>query len=83
MSRRSGPDLLQQIKRIIASYPDAPADLEEYHWITVPRTWEHLTVPTEDLLGVIIEPRHEDRHGGAGFRVGWNEAERVAALWML
>lgn len=83
VTRRSRPDLLRQIKRIVASYPDAPPGLEDYTWVSVPRTWEHLTVPTEDFRGLIIEPRHEDRHGGVGFRVGWNEAEQVAALWML
>jgi len=83
VSRRSRPDLLPQIKRIIASYPDAPPDLVEYAWVTVPRSWEHLTVPTGDQRAVIIEPRHEDRHGGIAFRVGWNEPEKVAALWML
>lgn len=76
-------DLLPQIKRIIASYPDAPAGLEDYTWFSVPRTWEHLTVPTGDRREVIIEPRHQDQHAGVGFRVGWNEAEEVAALWML
>lgn len=83
MSRRSRPDLLQQIKRIIASYPDAPEGIGGYAWISVPRSWEHLTVPTGERREVIIEPRHEDRHGGVAFRVGWNESEEVVALWML
>ena len=83
MSRRSRPNLLPQIKRIVASYPDAPAGIEDYTWMSVPRSWEHLTIPTEEMGGVIIEPRHEDRHGGIAFRVGWNEAEEVAALWLL
>lgn len=83
MTRRSRPEILPQIKRIIASYPDAPEGIEEYTWHSVPRSWEHLTVPVAERRQVIIEPRHEDRHGGVGFRVGWSEAEQVAALWML
>jgi hypothetical protein len=79
----SRSDLLPRIKRIVASYPDAPAGLEDYTWLSVPRSWEHLTVPTADRREIIIEPRHQDQHAGVGFRVGWNEAEQVAALWML
>jgi len=74
--------LLEQIKRIIATYPDAPEGIADYTWLSVPRYWEHLLVPTEGHE-VIIEPRHQDQHAGVGFRVGSNESERVAALWML
>ena len=48
--------------------------------MSVPRYWESLRVPG---VGSVIEPRHEDRHGGVSFRVGWNVSERMVALWIL
>jgi hypothetical protein len=64
---------------VVSSFPDAPPDLLDYDWMSVPRYWESATVPR----GGRIEPRHEDRHGGVSFRVGWSERDRVAALWIL
>ncbi|MBI4409356.1 MAG: hypothetical protein HY561_06580 [Gemmatimonadetes bacterium] len=82
MTKRFATDLAEALKRLAADYPDAPADLDEYFWLSVPKYWECVTVP---IIGrdVRIAPRHEDRHGGVGFKVGWNVEERVAALWIL
>jgi hypothetical protein len=81
MARRRVPyeQIVQSIKGVVSSFPDAPADLSEYDWMSVPRYWESVNVP----LGGRIEPRHEDRHAGVSFRVGWSERDRVAALWMV
>lgn len=82
-ARSERPDLLERIKRVVAAYPDAPAGIEEYDWLSVPKYWDHLRVPTEQAREVLVEPRHDDQHAGQRFRVGWSEAERVAALWLL
>jgi len=71
---------LERIKRVVAGYANAPVGIEEYLWLSVPKYWESVRVPG---AGQIIEPRHEDRHGGVSFRVGWSVSERVAALWIL
>ena len=68
------------IKRVVAGYQNAPDGIEEYTWMSVPRYWESLRVP---CVGSVIEPRHEDRHGGVSFRVGWSVSERMVALWIL
>jgi len=81
--RRRRPDVLARIRKVVAGYPDAPADIEEYTWLEVPRYWESLTVPVGEGREIRIEPLHEDRHGGVAFRVGWNEQERIAAVWIL
>lgn len=71
---------LEGIKRVVAGYRNAPAGIEDYTWMSVPRYWESVRVPG---AGSMIEPRHEDRHGGVAFRVGWNVNERVVAIWIL
>jgi hypothetical protein len=76
-------DQLARIKRLVADYPDAPAQIEQFHWFTVPRYWDHLRVPLGSGRAVLIHPRREDQHGGLRFRVGWNAEERIAALWLL
>jgi hypothetical protein len=76
-------DVLERIKRLVATYPDAPAGIEHYTWFEVPRYWESLVVPVGDRRRVRIVPRHEDRHAGVAFRVGWDEAEQIAAVWIL
>ncbi|MBI4541110.1 MAG: hypothetical protein HY704_16535 [Gemmatimonadetes bacterium] len=78
-----GSELMAELKALAAEDADAPAGIEDYTWITVPRYWESVKVPTADGREVMIVPRREDRHGGLAFRVGWNEEERVAALWIL
>ena len=77
--RTTQAQLLASIRGVIAGYPDAPADLLTYEWFSVPRYWESVTVPRSGR----IEPRHEDRHSGIAFKVGWSERDRVAALWIL
>lgn len=72
--------LLATIKRVVAGYRNAPAEIERYTWLRAPRAWDRLAIPG---AGCFVEPRHEDRHAGVAFRVGWNEAEQVAALWIL
>ena len=72
--------LLEGIKDVVADYGNAPPDIRAYTWLAAPKYWDALAVPG---TGRLIEPRHEDRHGGVAFRVGWSEAERVVALWML
>jgi hypothetical protein len=79
MKRPANEELIERIKDVVAGYPDAPADLRSYDWFTVPRYWDGFRVP----LGEHIEPRHEDRHGGIAFRVGWSVPDRAAALWIL
>jgi hypothetical protein len=72
--------LLATIKRAVAGYSNAPAGIEQYTWLRAPRAWDRLAIPGS---GCSVEPRHEDRHAGVAFRVGWNDAERVAVLWIL
>jgi hypothetical protein len=76
---RSHEDLVESIKTVVAGYPNAPDDLVSYDWFAVPRYWTSFTVPR----GARIEPRHEDRHAGVSFRVGWSVPDRAAALWIL
>jgi hypothetical protein len=78
--RASEAELIASIQRVVAGYRNAPADLVDYTWLTAPKTWDRLAIPGADRF---VEPRHEDRHAGIAFRVGWNESERVAALWIL
>lgn len=81
MKRTPGSDrLLERVKDVVAGYSNAPDDIRGYTWLSVPKYWESLAVPG---TGRIIEPRHEDRHGGVAFRVGWIESERVVGLWIL
>ncbi len=81
---RKNPARLQaQIKKVVASYPDAPRGIEHFTWLSVPKYWESLRVPNPGGRELRIVPRHEDQHGGALFRVGWDEEERVVALWIL
>lgn len=80
--RRGGTSedqLLNGIRQVVSQYPNAPADIAEYRWMLAPRYWDRLAVPR----GHEIEPRHEDRHGGVSFRVGWSEADRVVGVWIL
>lgn len=72
-------ELLESIKKVVAGYRNAPDDIQDYTWLTAPKYWDCLKVPGAGL----IEPRHEDRHAGVSFRVGWSEPDRVAALWIL
>ncbi len=81
--RKNPAERLAHIKKVVASYPDAPKGIEHYTWLSVPSYWESLRVPTAGQREVRITPRHEDQHGGVLFRVGWDEAEQVAALWIL
>jgi hypothetical protein len=76
-------DVLEQIKRVVADYPDAPAGIEDYSWFSVPRYWESLAIPGARRRDQRLVPLHEDRHGGIAFKVGWDEEERVAAVWLL
>jgi hypothetical protein len=76
----SNQQLLEKIKDVVAGYSNAPDDLRGYTWLSAPKYWDSLAVPGTDRM---IEPRHEDRHGGVAFRVGWSESERVAAIWIL
>ena len=71
---------MRSIRRVVAGYRNAPADIEQYTWLTAPRYWDRLAVPGGNCS---VEPRHEDRHAGVSFRVGWNERERAAVLWIL
>lgn len=80
---KSPADVLERIKRVVASYADAPPDIEDYAWFEAPRYWESLVIPLGERRRVRIIPRHEDRHAGVAFRVGWDERERVAAVWIL
>ena len=68
------------IKGVVASYSNAPEGIESFMWLYAPRYWDRLAIPGS---GCCVEPRHEDRHAGVAFRVGWNDAERVAVLWIL
>jgi hypothetical protein len=74
---------LDRIKRLVADYPDSPAGIEDFLWLSVPRYWDHLRVPLGERRATVIRPRREDRHGGLRFRVGWDSRERVVALWLL
>lgn len=78
--RSSEAMLLATIQRVVAGYRNAPAGIEHYTWLRAPKYWDRLAIPGADCF---IEPRHEDRHAGVAFRVGWNDAERVVALWIL
>lgn len=78
--RSSEAALLATIKGVVAGYSNAPAGIESFTWLYAPRYWDRLAIPGS---GCCVEPRHEDRHAGVAFRVGWNDAERVAVLWML
>ena len=74
---------LARIKRVVADYPDAPTGIENFLWLSVPSYWDHLRVPLEGRRATLIHPRREDQHGGLRFRVGWDEHECIAALWLL
>jgi hypothetical protein len=77
--RVSEARLLAEIRKVVGDYADVPPDLADYDWLPVPRYWESVRVPR----GERIRPRHEDRHAGVAFRVGWSVPDRVAALWIL
>src|SRR5690606_21801394 len=76
-------DVLERIKRVVASYADAPPDIEDYAWFAAPRYCASLGIPLGARRRVRITPPHEDRHAGVAFRVGWDESKRVAAVWIL
>lgn len=78
--RSSEAALLATIKGVVAGYSNAPEGIESFMWLYAPRYWDRLAIPGS---GCSVEPRHEDRHAGVAFRVGWNDAERVAVLWIL
>jgi hypothetical protein len=72
--------VLAAIKRVVADYANAPDGIENYRWVRAPRYWDRMAIPGAN---VSVEPRHDDQHAGVAFRVGWNEAERVAVVWLL
>ena len=78
--RSSEAALLDTIKKVVAAYSNAPEDIETFTWLHAPSYWDRLAIPGAECC---VEPRHEDRHAGVAFRVGWNQAERVAVLWIL
>lgn len=77
---RSEADVVAAIVGVVAEYSNAPAGIEQYRWLRAPSYWDRMAIPGAD---VSVEPRHDDQHGGVRFRVGWNEAERVAVVWIL
>jgi hypothetical protein len=74
---------LDRIKRIVADYPDAPADISDFQWMSVPRYWDCVRIPLEGRDPAVIHPLREDQHGGLHFRVGWDTVEKIAAIWLL
>lgn len=63
--RSSEAVLLATIQRVVAGYSNAPAGIEHYTWLRVPKYWDRLAIPG---AGCFIEPRHEDRHAGVADR---------------